>query len=128
MKEGVQHIRAVTQYVVGAAADYNAAALLSQVADDVVLHDVELVRHRQCARVAPALRAHGPVEQKRIRGAGVFAAVEYVALSEPALRGNFPDQLLVVIVPAKLLRDQLGHASSSRTKLPAYCDYLDPHP
>lgn len=124
VEERVQAVVSVPQYVVRAAAHDNAALVLREVLDDVVLYNVELVGYRQAA-AARAFRVHDPVEQKAAGGAGVFAALEYVALRKAAFLRYFLYELLVVICPAQPLGSFLCDGPAAAAELAA--DGYDPY-
>ena len=72
------------------------------------------------AAAARALRVHDPVEEEAAGGAGVFAALQYVALCKPALRGYFLNELLVVVGPAEPLGRLPGYRPAAAAELPAH--------
>ena len=126
VEERVQAVRPVAQDVVRAAAHDDAALVLGEVLDDVVLYNVELVGNGQAA-AAGALRVHYPVEEKAAGGAGVFAALEYVALGEAALLGDLLDELLVIVFPAEPLGCFLCDGPAAAAELAADGYYPNAH-
>jgi len=127
MDEDVQAVRLVLQDEIRAAADDDARALAGQIADDVCLADVELIRHGHGVDQPHRVGRHGDVEQEAAGDGGVFADLLDELVREAALLCDLVDQLLIVIGDAEFLGHRLADASSAAAKLAADGDDLVCH-
>ena len=125
--KNVQAVRPVAQDVVRAAAHDDAALVLGEVLEDVLCWMMQQPVGDGQAAAAGALRVHDPVEEKAAGGAGVFAALEYVALGEAALLCDLLDELLVIVFPAEPLGRFLCDGPAAAAELAADGYYPNAH-